>query len=87
MAADVEQMQSFLLKNVYLSARQAELDQAGRKIIGELFGAFVADPSQLPARYQRRIDSDGLHRVTCDYVAGMTDRFCKQHHARLFGQS
>ncbi len=85
MAADVEQMQSFLLNNVYLSAKHAELDQAGRKIIRELFETFIADPSQLPPRYQRRIDSDGLHRVACDYIAGMTDRFCKQHHARLFG--
>ena len=86
MAADIEQMQSFLLNNVYLSARHVELDQAGRQIIRELFGAFIADPSQLPGRYQRRIDSDGLHRVTCDYIAGMTDRFCKQEHARLSGQ-
>ncbi len=85
MADQVEQMQQFLLSEVYLSPRQRELDQAGRQIIGELFETFIADPMRLPNRYRRRIDADGLHRVTCDYIAGMTDRFCKQHHAQLLG--
>jgi len=84
MARDVKEMQDFLLNNVYLSRRHVECDQRGRKIIRELFSAFVADPTLLPERYRRRIESDGLHRVTCDFIAGMTDRYCEQEHARLF---
>jgi dGTPase len=85
MARDIEEMQDFLLNNVYLSERHAELDQRGQRIIRELFNAFVATPSLLPERYRRRIESDGLCRVTCDYIAGMTDRYCQQEHARLLG--
>jgi len=85
MARDIEEMQDFLLNNVYLSERHAECDQRGQRIIRELFNAFVATPSLLPERYRRRIESDGLCRVTCDYIAGMTDRYCDQEHARLFG--
>jgi len=25
-----------------------------------------------------------VHRVVCDYVAGMTDRFCQKDYKRLF---
>jgi dGTPase len=85
MARDVKEMQDFLLNNVYQSKRHVECDRRGRGIIRELFNAFVADPTRLPERYRRRIESDGLHRVTCDYIAGMTDRYCERQHARLFG--
>jgi dGTPase len=27
---------------------------------------------------------DGLHRVVCDYLAGMTDRYAIQEYKRLF---
>ena len=85
MARDVEQLQDFLLHNVYLSEIHVAHDQRGRRIIRQLFNAFVSTPSLMPERYRRRIDRDGLHRVACDYVAGMTDRYCTEQHQKLFG--
>ncbi|HUS92717.1 MAG TPA: dNTP triphosphohydrolase [Phycisphaerae bacterium] len=88
MAPAVGEMQDFLLRNVYLRGENAEHDDLARRVLGELFAAFVADPALLPERYGRRIGTDAastLHRVTCDYLAGMTDRFCLQQHARLCG--
>ena len=79
-------MQTFLYDHVYLappSARQAE--QSG-KLIRTLFEAYAADPDLLPPRYRQRIDAQGLHRVACDYIAGMTDRFCRQAHAAIVSQ-
>ena len=46
---------------------------------------YVSDPSLLPERYQKRIETDTIHRVACDYIAGMTDRFCKEERRRLRG--
>ena len=43
-----------------------------------LFERFVKDPSLLPDRYQKRLSDQGAYRVICDYIAGMTDRFCQQ---------
>lgn len=83
LAADVRQMQDFLHENVYTCGKNAASRGEARQIISELFTAYVADPSRLPERYRRRIDADGLHRVACDYIAGMTDRFCRQEHERL----
>jgi len=30
---------------------------------------------------------DGLHRATCDYLAGMTDRYAITEYNRLFGMN
>jgi dGTPase len=38
----------------------------------------------LPPRFQARIEKDGLHRVVCDYISGMTDRFALDEHRKLF---
>ena len=84
-ARDVAEMQEFLLTNVYLAGDSARQDAEGRRTIEELFERYVCDPSLLPERYHRRIDGDGRHRVVCDYIAGMTDRFCRAAHAGICG--
>ncbi|HAU38409.1 MAG TPA: deoxyguanosinetriphosphate triphosphohydrolase [Phycisphaerales bacterium] len=83
MGAAVEQMQQFLLRNVYLARDNAGKERDTHRILGEMFRAFLTDPDRLPQRYRRRIEQDGLHRVLCDYLAGMTDRFCLAEYAKL----
>jgi dGTPase len=51
----------------------------------ELFGFYIQHPSQLDTQVRRRIRKEGLPRVVCDYLAGMTDRYAVQEHQRLFG--
>jgi len=84
MAAGVRELKEFLFKNMYRHYRVVRMgDKAGR-ILRDLFQSFVAEPLQLPPRYQERIERDGLHRVVCDYIAGMTDRFALDEHRKLF---
>jgi dGTPase len=87
-AAGVRQMHVFLLAEVYRHPRSAEKHCEARGIITGLFDAYTGDPTLLPERYRRRIDADAgssRHRVACDYIAGMTDRFCRQEHERICG--
>ncbi len=83
MRRHVKQMQDFLLRNVYRHPRCVEEDERGGEIIRRLFEAYTNDPSLLPRRYEKRIAQQGLHRVACDYIAGMTDRFCKAEYERI----
>jgi dGTPase len=84
MAARVRELKDFLMANMYRHYRVVRMgDKAGR-IIRDLFTAFVADPLQLPPHYHDRVAADGLHRVVCDYIAGMTDRFALDEHRKLF---
>jgi dGTPase len=84
MAVRVKELKDFLFHNMYRHYRVVRMgDKAGR-ILRDLFQTYAAEPLQLPPRYQRRIPEDGLHRVVCDYIAGMTDRFALDEHRKLF---
>ncbi|MBM4073325.1 MAG: hypothetical protein FJ271_31045 [Planctomycetes bacterium] len=49
--------------------------------------AFISDPTLLLNEpYRRRLEAaQCMHRVVCDYIAGMTDVFAARFHQRLFG--
>jgi dGTPase len=80
----VKELKEFLYKNMYRHYRVVRMgDKAGR-ILRDLFNSYVEEPLQLPPQYQQRIAQDGLQRVVCDYIAGMTDRFALDEHRKLF---
>lgn len=81
----VDAMQEFLLENVYTQGANAQRSERGGQIIRQLFTAYLSHPELLPERYRKRSHDDGVHRVICDYIAGMTDRFCLQEHGRIAG--
>lgn len=54
-----------------------------RRIITDLFGAFMEDLRLLPPQYQAMARND-KPRAIADYVAGMTDRYAIREHRRLF---
>lgn len=83
LAAAVAAVQNFLLHNVYLDAKAADKDRQVRQVVRGLFAAYVASPKLMPPRYAQRIDGQGLHRVVCDYIAGMTDRYAIEQHQAL----
>ncbi|UCD29852.1 MAG: dNTP triphosphohydrolase [Planctomycetota bacterium] len=79
----VAELEGFLADRVYRHKRVIERDSQARQLIEGLFEAYLADPELLPERYRRRLDEQGPHRVICDYLAGMTDRFCQGEYKRL----
>ncbi len=84
MAARVRELKDFLLRNMYRHYRVVRMGDKAMRLLRDLFDSYVAEPLQLPPRFQERIPGDGLHRVVCDYIAGMTDRFAMDEHRKLF---
>ena len=80
----VRELKAFLFKNLYRHYRVVRMgDKAGRTL-RDLFQSYTAEPLQLPPHFQARIPEDGVERVICDYIAGMTDRFALDEHRKLF---
>lgn len=52
----------------------AERGAAVRKV-GELFGHLLRHPEDISAGYRENLGHTAIHRVVCDYIAGMTDGF------------
>ena len=80
------QLEDFLMERVYLHKRTEGARRQADRELRTLFEAYVRDPNGLPERYRRRIDGQEVHRVVCDYLAGMTDRFCHECYRRMTGE-
>jgi dGTPase len=78
------QMKDFLYSKLYRHHRVVRMQVKAERILSDLFQAYVAEPTMLPDHVQTSIESRGLERTVCDYIAGMTDRFALEEHARLF---
>ena len=79
-----EELEEFLRTRVYRDHRVTRLIHKGQRMLSRMFDEFVAHPDQLPERYLIRAGATSIERTVCDYLAGMTDRFALEEHARLF---
>jgi len=84
MQAKREELRHFLYARLYRHYRVVRMAEKARRIITDLFKAYLAMPEQLPPWVQERADGQPLHRVLCDYVAGMTDRYATEEYRKLF---
>jgi dGTPase len=85
MAESNKQLKRFLYENMYRHYRVVRMQVKAEQILTDLFHGYLREPAQLPGETQRRAETKGdLHRVVCDYIAGMTDRFALDEHYKLF---
>ena len=76
------QVKEFLFQNLYLSSALDPEKSDAERIIGELFGFWMAQPEHLPSSHQEKARHEPLPRVVCDYIAGMTDNFISEQHEK-----
>lgn len=79
----LREVEELLRRDVYLTPRVQRLDEEARRIVTELFEAFVSREDELPPRFRSRVDDLGVFRTVCDYIAGMTDGYCRREWERL----
>jgi dGTPase len=77
-------LRSFLMQRLYHHYRVVRMSIKAKRFIRELFEEYLGRPEQLPAEFQVKIAKEGKHRVVCDYIAGMTDRYALDEYKKLF---
>ncbi len=77
-------LKRFLHSHVYSTPPLLEERRRAAAGIERLFGHFCEHPEELPDTHRERIGPLPVHRVVCDYIAGMTDNFFRSTEARLF---
>jgi dGTPase len=77
------QLRKFLYKNLYFNPIVNEPHIRARRILEELFDHLMANHQHVGTLTRKRARKDGWPRAICDYLAGMTDRYALQEHARL----
>jgi len=83
MREELLQLQRFLRENLYWHYQVLREMSKAKRIIAELFNAFMGDVRLLPPKFQQRAHED-TPRAIADYIAGMTDRYAMKEHQRLF---
>jgi len=80
------ELKQFLYRNFYRHYRVVRMAAKADRTIRSLFDSYVSGPEQLPPETHKHIEERGgdLHRVVCDYIAGMTDRYAILEYKRLY---
>jgi dGTPase len=68
-------LKHFLNANVYSLPAIAEERQRSVAALDALFSFFLDHPGRMPRHYAELAQVQPVHRVVCDYIAGMTDHF------------
>ncbi|MFK7764899.1 MAG: deoxyguanosinetriphosphate triphosphohydrolase [Roseobacter sp.] len=84
---DLKVIRAFLFDRMYRAPSVVEMRARVTKVVEELFPFFMDHPEHLPKQWRKDVDDAAsqteLARIVSDYIAGMTDRFALQEHARL----
>ena len=90
MAADVRVLKDFLFAHMYRHTKVNRMTSKARRVVKNLFELLFAEPQLLPEDWRDDTIAPGslkTARRVADYIAGMTDRFALDEHARLFDPS
>ena len=87
--ADLQQIRKFLFARMYRAPSVMAMRAKVTCVVEELFPFYLEKPEYLPDRWRKDVEAahgqTALARLVSDYIAGMTDRFALQQHARLLG--
>ncbi len=82
-ARERDELEAFLFEAVYRHPKLMPVRDAAAGRLRELFDHLATRPERLPLRFRRRAETHSPVRAAGDYLAGMTDAFCDEQHARL----
>jgi dGTPase len=77
-------MRKFLVENLYRHYRVVRMSSKASRFITSLYDVYLDKTDQLPPTTQSRLKKEEKHRVVCDYIAGMTDRYALDEYKKFF---
>ncbi len=87
-------LKTFLREHVYKHYKVQRMTSKAKRVMTELFDAFLADPRLMPEEHSstaERLEADqgmaARARAVADYIPGKTDRYAILEHRRLFDPS
>ncbi len=87
-AEDVWLIKTFLFKSVYRNDDMMALRAEADRVLRELFAYYLDHPEGMPDGWRPTAETkthrSAIARATCDFIAGMTDRYALKLHAHLF---
>ena len=83
-AAAMDELRTFLFARVYKNPVAKGEESKARAMLQALYTYYTKHPEKLPADFIPQLDFDGMPRVICDYIAGMTDKYAVAKYEEIF---
>lgn len=77
-------LREFLFDAVYTNPVAKGEEIKVEDMLGEMYHHFVKHPETMGNENIKAIDEEGVERVACDYIAGMTDRYALNKYKDIF---
>ncbi|HXL68758.1 MAG TPA: deoxyguanosinetriphosphate triphosphohydrolase [Xanthobacteraceae bacterium] len=79
-------IKGFLTPRMYRNERVLAIMRDAQAVVRDLFARFSTHPEDLPSEWEKALGSDPAARARriADFIAGMTDNFALEQHARFF---
>ncbi len=80
----LKDLRSFMFERVYRNPVAKGEESKAKAMLQQLFEYYVKHPEALPEDFQPQLSFDGMERIVCDYIAGMTDNYAVDKYTELF---
>ena len=84
-ARDNRELKEFLNEDLYSHRQVGSEREVIVRCVRRLFGYYLGHPRSLPPFYFAQSREEPLHRVVCDYIAGMTDNYLLAQYRKHLG--
>ena len=79
-----DELRGFMFEAVYTNSDAKREEGKAQEMVKKLYTYFVQHPDRLPQEYLRVQETAGVDRAVCDYISGMSDRYCIWVYENLF---
>ena len=83
-AKAMDDLRTFLFEQVYRNPVAKGEEVKAKAMICALYEYYIKNPLKLPADFIPQLDFEGMPRVICDYIAGMTDKYAVSKYEEIF---
>ena len=80
----LKDLRAFMFEHVYRNPIAKGEEGKAKMMLSKLFEYYVAHPESLPEDFHPQMSFDGLERIVCDYIAGMTDHYAVSKYSSIF---
>jgi dGTPase len=82
MKETLDAFSAFMFKHLYFNHGVTDATSEAINVLRKLFLHYVDRPETMGRKARARIESEGLWRTACDYVAGCTDRYAIEEYEK-----
>ncbi len=83
-AKAMDELRNFMFERVYRNPVAKGEESKARDILKKLYEYYMKHPEKLPEDFLPQLDFDGMERIVCDYIAGMTDKYALHVFSQIF---